>query len=147
MILLLWKYLPEHQNSGDSRNYCPSPRLLASSVPFVTPVSDPQAAIRKELNEYKSNEMEVHASSKHLTRWASARRHCWCLSRLPQSRREGQSPAHLGAPGPGALRRAGGDMRLRGVQGSAGRRSWVCRVRSSCARQRIGLKAGNRTYL
>lgn len=27
-----------------------------------------QAAIRKELNEYKSNEMEVHASSKHLTR-------------------------------------------------------------------------------
>ncbi|NWJ09920.1 PHAR3 regulator, partial [Crypturellus undulatus] len=27
-----------------------------------------KAAIRKELNEYKSNEMEVHASSKHLTR-------------------------------------------------------------------------------
>jgi len=27
------------------------------------------AAIRKELNEYKSNEMEVHASSKHLTRF------------------------------------------------------------------------------
>ncbi len=27
-----------------------------------------QAAIRKELNEFKSNEMEVHASSKHLTR-------------------------------------------------------------------------------
>uniref|UniRef100_A0A8C0ZS34 Phosphatase and actin regulator n=1 Tax=Castor canadensis TaxID=51338 RepID=A0A8C0ZS34_CASCN len=25
--------------------------------------------IRKELNEYKSNEMEVHASSKHLTRF------------------------------------------------------------------------------
>lgn len=28
----------------------------------------PQAAIRKELNEFKSTEMEVHASSKHLTR-------------------------------------------------------------------------------
>ncbi|XP_016087095.1 phosphatase and actin regulator 3-like isoform X1 [Sinocyclocheilus grahami] len=27
-----------------------------------------KAAIRKELNEFKSNEMEVHASSKHLTR-------------------------------------------------------------------------------
>ncbi|XP_042197866.1 phosphatase and actin regulator 3 [Callorhinchus milii] len=27
-----------------------------------------KAAIRKELNEYKSNEMEVHASSRHLTR-------------------------------------------------------------------------------
>ncbi|KAL6090114.1 hypothetical protein STEG23_000867, partial [Scotinomys teguina] len=30
-----------------------------------------KAAIRKELNEYKSNEMEVHASSKHLTRYTS----------------------------------------------------------------------------
>uniref|UniRef100_A0A672IRD6 Phosphatase and actin regulator n=1 Tax=Salarias fasciatus TaxID=181472 RepID=A0A672IRD6_SALFA len=29
----------------------------------------PQAAIRKELNEFKSTEMEVHASSKHLTRF------------------------------------------------------------------------------
>ncbi|XP_044155583.1 phosphatase and actin regulator 3 [Bufo gargarizans] len=28
-----------------------------------------KAAIRKELNEYKSNEMEVHVSSKHLTRY------------------------------------------------------------------------------
>ncbi|XP_041081402.1 phosphatase and actin regulator 3-like isoform X2 [Polyodon spathula] len=28
-----------------------------------------KAAIRKELNEYKSNEMQVHASSKHLTRF------------------------------------------------------------------------------
>lgn len=28
----------------------------------------PQAAIRKELNEFKSTEMEVHVSSKHLTR-------------------------------------------------------------------------------
>ncbi|XP_049632302.1 phosphatase and actin regulator 3 isoform X2 [Suncus etruscus] len=28
-----------------------------------------KAAIRKELNEYKSNEMEVHASSRHLTRF------------------------------------------------------------------------------
>lgn len=31
-----------------------------------------QAAIRKELNEFKSNEMEVHSSSKHLTRSAFA---------------------------------------------------------------------------
>ena len=31
-----------------------------------------QAAIRKELNEFKSNEMEVHSSSKHLTRSAWA---------------------------------------------------------------------------
>lgn len=30
--------------------------------------SSAQAAIRKELNEFKSTEMEVHASSKHLTR-------------------------------------------------------------------------------
>lgn len=28
-----------------------------------------KAAIRKELNEFKSNEMEVHSSSKHLTRF------------------------------------------------------------------------------
>uniref|UniRef100_A0A8B9HG87 Phosphatase and actin regulator 1 n=1 Tax=Astyanax mexicanus TaxID=7994 RepID=A0A8B9HG87_ASTMX len=28
-----------------------------------------KAAIRKELNEFKSTEMEVHASSKHLTRF------------------------------------------------------------------------------
>ncbi|XP_006839363.1 PREDICTED: phosphatase and actin regulator 3 [Chrysochloris asiatica] len=31
-----------------------------------------KAAIRKELNEYKSNEMEVHASSKHLTSQSSS---------------------------------------------------------------------------
>lgn len=31
--------------------------------------SSSQAAIRKELNEFKSTEMEVHASSKHLTRF------------------------------------------------------------------------------
>lgn len=28
-----------------------------------------QAAIRKELNEFKSTEMEVHESSRHFTRW------------------------------------------------------------------------------
>lgn len=28
----------------------------------------PQAAIRKELNEFKSSEMEVHEESKHFTR-------------------------------------------------------------------------------
>lgn len=119
MILLLWKYLPKRQNSGDSRNYCPSPRLLASSVPFVTPVSDPQAAIRKELNEYKSNEMEVHASSKHLTRWASARRLCWCRSRLPRSRREGQSSACLGARGQELCGEREGTRGFGAVQGGA----------------------------
>ncbi|XP_026053079.1 phosphatase and actin regulator 1 isoform X5 [Carassius auratus] len=31
--------------------------------------SDEQAAIRKELNDFKSNEMEVHESSRHLTRF------------------------------------------------------------------------------
>lgn len=29
----------------------------------------PQAAIRKELNEFKSREMEVHEDSKHFTRY------------------------------------------------------------------------------
>lgn len=33
---------------------------------------DVQAAIRKELNEFKSTEMEVHESSRHLTRWDEA---------------------------------------------------------------------------
>ena len=28
-----------------------------------------KAAIRKELNDFKNNEMEVHAESKHLTRY------------------------------------------------------------------------------
>lgn len=37
-----------------------------------------QAAIRKELNEFKSTEMEVHASSKHLTRSAFGNA-CLCL--------------------------------------------------------------------
>lgn len=37
--------------------------VLTLHVAFVL-----QAAIRKELNEFKSNEMEVHSSSKHLTR-------------------------------------------------------------------------------
>lgn len=31
-----------------------------------------QAAIRKELNDFKSNEMEVHESSRHLTRWSTS---------------------------------------------------------------------------
>ena len=39
----------------------PSHRLSCFSPPL-------QAAIRKELNDYKSNEMEVHESSRHLTR-------------------------------------------------------------------------------
>lgn len=29
-----------------------------------------QAAIRKELNEFKSSEMEVHENSRHMTRFA-----------------------------------------------------------------------------
>uniref|UniRef100_A0A8B9WT02 Phosphatase and actin regulator n=1 Tax=Bos mutus grunniens TaxID=30521 RepID=A0A8B9WT02_BOSMU len=37
--------------------------------PWMRPLAADKAAIRKELNEYKSNEMEVHASSKHLTRF------------------------------------------------------------------------------
>lgn len=48
------------------------PVALTSRGPCRRPVRQCafsfQAAIRKELNEYKSNEMEVHASSKHLTR-------------------------------------------------------------------------------
>lgn len=32
-----------------------------------------QAAIRKELNDFKSNEMEVHESSRHLTRYDDGR--------------------------------------------------------------------------
>lgn len=35
------------------------------SIFFYFPL---QAAIRKELNDFKSNEMEVHESSRHLTR-------------------------------------------------------------------------------
>lgn len=31
-----------------------------------------QAAIRKELNDFKSNEMEVHESSRHLTRYGGS---------------------------------------------------------------------------
>lgn len=38
-------------------------------VCFICPF---QAAIRKELNDYKSTEMEVHESSRHLTRYADA---------------------------------------------------------------------------
>lgn len=37
-----------------------------SAVFFICPF---QAAIRKELNDYKSTEMEVHESSRHLTRY------------------------------------------------------------------------------
>lgn len=33
----------------------------------------PQAAIRKELNEFKSREMEVHEDSKHFTRYLNSR--------------------------------------------------------------------------
>lgn len=41
-----------------------------ASAAFLTfsPRFSLQAAIRKELNDFKSNEMEVHESSRHLTR-------------------------------------------------------------------------------
>lgn len=42
--------------------------LTDALMPFNPPRAFSQAAIRKELNEFKSTEMEVHASSKHLTR-------------------------------------------------------------------------------
>lgn len=35
--------------------------------------ASPQAAIRKELNEFKSREMEVHEDSKQFTRYSSGR--------------------------------------------------------------------------
>lgn len=35
-------------------------------------VSTPQAAIRKELNEFKSREMEVHEDSKQFTRYSNS---------------------------------------------------------------------------
>uniref|UniRef100_A0A672MJN8 Phosphatase and actin regulator n=1 Tax=Sinocyclocheilus grahami TaxID=75366 RepID=A0A672MJN8_SINGR len=37
--------------------------------PWTRLSASDKAAIRKELNEFKSSEMEVHASSKHLTRF------------------------------------------------------------------------------
>lgn len=41
----------------------------ASAALLTFPLGFPlQAAIRKELNDFKSNEMEVHESSRHLTR-------------------------------------------------------------------------------
>ncbi|KAM5135823.1 phosphatase and actin regulator 4-like [Mantella aurantiaca] len=40
-----------------------------SDKPWTRLSAADKAAIRKELNEYKSNEMEVHSSSKHLTRY------------------------------------------------------------------------------
>uniref|UniRef100_A0AAY5JYH8 Phosphatase and actin regulator 1 n=1 Tax=Esox lucius TaxID=8010 RepID=A0AAY5JYH8_ESOLU len=46
---------PEHDRRADK----PWTRLTAAD----------KAAIRKELNDFKSNEMEVHESSRHLTRF------------------------------------------------------------------------------
>lgn len=40
-----------------------------SLMPFLFVCFALQAAIRKELNDFKSNEMEVHESSRHLTRY------------------------------------------------------------------------------
>lgn len=49
----------------------PPPHWPANaSMLFLFTHNSLQAAIRKELNEFKSTEMEVHASSKHLTRSA-----------------------------------------------------------------------------
>ncbi|ROL42468.1 Phosphatase and actin regulator 3 [Anabarilius grahami] len=52
----------------DRRADKPWTRLSAADKRLIVVVYASQAAIRKELNEFKSNEMEVHASSKHLTR-------------------------------------------------------------------------------
>lgn len=41
---------------------------------FLFVCSALQAAIRKELNDFKSNEMEVHESSRHLTRYGGSRK-------------------------------------------------------------------------
>ena len=45
---------------------CTKPLWLLSNFLLARPL---QAAIRKELNDFKSNEMEVHESSRHLTRY------------------------------------------------------------------------------
>lgn len=52
-----------HHLRDSSKAWCIAPELT-----FAHALVRPQAAIRKELNEFKSNEMEVHSSSKHLTR-------------------------------------------------------------------------------
>ena len=46
--------------------------LIAFEVLMRVYASAPQAAIRKELNEFKSREMEVHEESKHFTRWVAS---------------------------------------------------------------------------
>lgn len=47
-----------------------------------------KAAIRKELNEFKSSEMEVHEDSRHLTRSEAFKnirsRHNWCVLQMCQ---------------------------------------------------------------
>uniref|UniRef100_A0A672IU02 Phosphatase and actin regulator n=1 Tax=Salarias fasciatus TaxID=181472 RepID=A0A672IU02_SALFA len=55
----------------DRRADKPWTRLMHLIIFWFCPPTPPfpQAAIRKELNEFKSTEMEVHASSKHLTRF------------------------------------------------------------------------------
>lgn len=40
------------------------------TIAFMCVRSVPQAAIRKELNEFKSREMEVHEDSKQFTRYS-----------------------------------------------------------------------------
>lgn len=53
------------------RNKIEGELLSASSTQTHTGFSFFQAAIRKELNEFKSTEMEVHELSRHLTRLVS----------------------------------------------------------------------------
>ncbi|KAG8513322.1 Phosphatase and actin regulator 3 [Galemys pyrenaicus] len=83
------------------------------------PVLRLQAAIRKELNEYKSNEMEVHASSKHLTRSAAAlgSRSPRVWAGEPQARVQGR--AGTSAEPCRGRRRRGADL----TPGSAGSRA------------------------
>jgi len=50
---------------------CASDYDRRADKPWTRLTPKDKAAIRKELNEFKSSEMEVHASSKHLTRYFS----------------------------------------------------------------------------
>lgn len=55
----------ELEAGGEREPFVSEPLQLFSHFLLASPL---QAAIRKELNDFKSNEMEVHESSRHLTR-------------------------------------------------------------------------------
>lgn len=56
-------------SDGQVASYCPVCMFIMVFVRACVCVSTPQAAIRKELNEFKSREMEVHEDSKQFTRY------------------------------------------------------------------------------